>query len=236
MQSSHKNFREAEAEFATKHFRFPTRTAKQIKELNECAGELCRLVHEGYFDRADIQLAQFRDKHKKITDTAKGWRLYDPFEGIRQRFRKTQDVEPVPFEFELTKEEMRGILDLVHRRATTQSHNTFVVHPPRKFLDNPALMQSDQCIDELKDSVFSVVFQDGTAKMLSLPGLMAFAFNLLVLKHEIEQMAKMLAAVQPTGPIDGNLTFTFAMKEIMTPETVKALLTKITFSEAASDA
>jgi hypothetical protein len=236
MKSSEQNFRDAESEFATRHFRFPTRIAKQIKELQKCLSELGRLINGGFFDKADIQLAQFRDQYKPITDTAKGWRLADPFEGIRRRFRKpSEETEQRLSDFELTKDEMDGVMELVHRRATSQSENTFAVHPPQKLIDNPELMEADIVIDELKDSVFSVVFQDGTAKMLSLPELMAFIFNLIVLKHEWQQLEKMVAAAKPTAPTKFNVSFQFAMQHIMTPETVKALLSKIEFSDTPSD-
>ena len=60
LKSSEKNFRDAEAEFATKHFRFPSRIATQVRELHKCLSELGRLVNEGFLDKADLQLARFR--------------------------------------------------------------------------------------------------------------------------------------------------------------------------------
>lgn len=237
MKSSQDNFREAESEFATRHFRFPTAISKQIKELHECISELGRLINSGFFDKADIQLAQFRDHYKIITDTAKGWRLADPFEGMRRRFRKSQDADEQPeSEFELTKDEMNGIMELVNRRATTQAQNTFAVHPPRKLIDNRHIIESDNVIDELKDSVFYAVFQDGTAKMLSLPELMAFIFNLIVLKHEWQQLEKMVAAAKPTAPTKFNVSFQFSMRQIMSAEMAKMLLSKVDFSDTPSDA
>ena len=238
MDSSEKNFRDAESEFATRHFRFPTKIAKQIKELQLTLSELGRLINNGFFDKADLQLAQFRDQYKQITDTAKGWRLADPFEGILNRFRKQDkpDGEQKRSEFDLTPEEMEGVMELVHKRATTQSQNTFAVHPPQKIIDDPKIIESDNVIDELKDSVFAVVFQDGTVKMLSLPELMAFNFNLIVLAHEWAQLEKMVAAAKPDALTKFNVSFQFAMDHIMTPETVKVLLSKFEFSDTASDA
>jgi hypothetical protein len=236
LKSSEQHFRDAESEFATRHFRFPSRVTKQIRELQECLSELGRLTNGGFFDKVDIQLAQFRDQYKIITDTAKGWRLSDPFEGIRRKFRKpdTQSEQRLS-EFELTKEEMDGVMELVHRRATSQAQTTFAIHPPQKLLDDPQLIKSDKVIDELKNSIFSVVFQDGTAKILSLPELMAFIFNLIVLAQEWQQLEKMVAAAKPNAPTNFNVTFQFAMQHIMNPETVKVLLSKIDFSGTASD-
>jgi hypothetical protein len=237
MESSERNFRDAESELATRHFRFPTAIVKQVKTLHECLGELGRLTSGGLFDKADLQLAQFRDQYKEITKTAKGWRLADPIEGIRSRFRQREDSSELrESEFELTKEEMEGVMELVHRRATTHSQNTFAVHPPQKLIDNPALMESDEVIEELKDSIFSVVFQDGTSQMLTLPELMAFTFNLIVLAHEFQQVEKMVSAAEPTSTTNVKVSFQFAMQQIMTPETVKVLLAKVEFSDTPSDA
>ncbi|HUQ71534.1 MAG TPA: hypothetical protein VM165_18545 [Planctomycetaceae bacterium] len=116
IKSSEKNFRDAEAEYATRHFRFPTTVTKQVKVLQEALSELGRLVNEGLFDKADLQLATIRDKYKRITDTAIGWRLSDPFEGLLQHFRKpdSKDGERSS-EFDLTEKEMNGVLELLRR-------------------------------------------------------------------------------------------------------------------------
>lgn len=234
-KSSETNFRDAESELATRHFRFPTPITKRLKELHETLGELGRLVNAGFFDKADLQIAKFRDQYNAISDVAKGWRLADPLEGILRHFRREESPDEQRSEFELTQDEMNGVLELIHKRATTQAQNTFAVHPPQKMIDDPTLVESDDVIHELKDSVFTVVFQDGTTKMLSLPELMAFNFNLIVLAHETEQLNKMVAAARPTVPTEFNVSFQFSMQQIMTPETVKVLLSKFTFSDTPSD-
>jgi hypothetical protein len=45
----------------------------------------------------------------------------------------------------------------------------------------------------------------------------------------------MVSAVQPDGPRNYQVTFKFAMRDIMQPEMVKVLLDKITFSDIPSD-
>lgn len=236
LESSEKNFRDAEAEFGTRHFRFPTAVAKQVKELQETLSELGRLINEGLFDKADLQLATFRDQYKRITDTAKGWRLADPFEGLLRHFRKPESKEEErSSEFELTEKEMNGVLELLHKRVTTQMGNTFAVHPPQKVLDDKTIVESDSVIDELKESVFSIVFQDGTARMLSLPELMAFVFNLITFAVQSAELNRMVQAADPDGPREYKVSFQFSMQQIMTPEMVKVLLSKITFSDTASD-
>lgn len=230
-------FRAAEAEFGSRHFRFPTSIAKQVKELYETLSELGRLVNEGLFDKADVQLAKFCDQHRRIADTAKGWRLADPLEGLLRHFRKPggQGNERIS-EFDLTKQEMDGVLELLHKRVTTQKGNTFAIHPPKKLLDDMKLLESDAVIDELKDSIFSVVFQDGTAKMLSFPELMAFVFNLVMFAVQSQELNRMVQAAKPDGPREYKVTFDFSMREIMTTEVAKVLLSKVQFSDTPSDA
>ena len=97
------------------------------------------------------------------------------------------------------------------------------------------MVESGDAIEQLKNSVFSIVFQDGAAKMLSLPQLMAFVYNLIVLAHEWQQLEKMVAATKPNAPSTFKLSIQFSMQHIMTPETVKALFSKIQFSDTPSD-
>jgi hypothetical protein len=72
--------------------------------------------------------------------------------------------------------------------------------------------------------------------MLTLPELMAFTFNLIVLAHEFQQVEKMVSAAEPTSTTNVKVSFQFAMQQIMTPETVKVLLAKVEFSDTPSDA
>lgn len=129
---------------------------------------------------------------------------------------------------------MKGVLDLIHRRATTQAENTFAVHPPKKLLDHPEIAQSEKVVDELENLVFVVVFQDGTHKMLTLLELVVFVYLLCDLAIQMQMVSRMAhAAGLPSANITTNLKF--APSELMRPEMVKLLLSKVTFSEVASD-
>ncbi|HEY2787289.1 MAG TPA: hypothetical protein VGJ05_20185, partial [Fimbriiglobus sp.] len=88
---------------------------------------------------------------------------------------------------------------------------------------------------ELRSSVFTLVFQDGTVKMLSLPELMAFVFNLITFKLQTTEIEAMVRAAQPNVPREIQVSFQFSMHEIMKPEMVKALLEKVNFSDVPSD-
>jgi len=235
---SEEKLRMAESTFGAKQFRLPVGIAKQLSELKLVTGEFGRLVGAGCFDKADLEKAKFLEQYKTILKTARGWRLTFPAGKAfleKLSFRKRQE-ELESFEFDLTDDEINGVSELVHKRATTQAANTFAVHPPQKILDDSKLIESDNVIEELKDSVFTVVFQDGTVKMMGLPELMAFNFNLITLAHETRELNKMFAAAPPKVPTTVNVKLTFSMRDIMQPEMVKVLLSKIIFSETPSDA
>jgi hypothetical protein len=232
---SQKQFRNAEAEFASRSFRFPDNIVRLVRTAHECLSEYGCLVNEGLFEKADLQFARFRDDYAKIKAIARGWRLTDPFEGIRRRFSRKADDPERESEFTLTKEEMDGIMELVTKRATSQAQKTFAVHPPKKLIDHPEIATSDNVIDQLKDSIFVVRFQDGTSKMLSFVELMVFTYNLIVLGHHQQEAARIIEASQPTGETHVDVSFRFSEFDIMRPEMVKALLSKIDFAESPSD-
>src|SRR5262249_55577463 len=137
--------------------------------------------------------------------------------------------------YELTGKAMEEILELVHKRATTEAKNTFAVHPPRKLLERPEIAKSDKVIEELEDSVFVVAFQDGTARMMSLAELMVFTYNLLMLAYQSMEVVQMMQAVPSPGPRGVSVRFTMSIEEVMRPALVKALLEKIEFSKEPSD-
>jgi hypothetical protein len=234
LEAGAEEFRAAEAELASRWFRFPDRFSKLVKQAQKSLSELGRLVNEGKFDAADLQLARFEDDYHQIAKDGRGWRLADPFEGIRRRFRKAKP-EIKQSKYELSEKEMQGVMDLVFRRATTQAANTFAVHPPKKLLDRPEIAQAENVIEELDNSVFEVVFQDGTAKMLTLPELMVFIYNLIELSMRATEVFRMMQNV-PHAEAQVKLSITMSMEEIMRPEMVRVLLSKIEFSNEPSDA
>ena len=165
-------FRAAESEFAARSFRFPDRVTTLTKTAQESLAQFGRLVNDGMFDKADLQLAKFRDDYTQIAREGRGWRLANPLEGITRHFRRKKQTDPSADKHELTDKNMDEIMDLVHKRATTEAKNTFAVHPPRKLLERPEIAKSDKVVEELEDSVFVVAFQDGTARMMTLVELM----------------------------------------------------------------
>ncbi|MCE9556226.1 MAG: hypothetical protein K8T91_22995 [Planctomycetes bacterium] len=236
MEKFFENFRTAEAELAARSFRFPGRIARAASKTQERLSEYGQLVNAGKCDQAELLFAKFRDDYTTITRYARGWRLNDPIEGCRQWLKRKRQESEVEDRYDLTPEEMNGIMELVEKRATTQSQKNFAVHPPKKLLDNPELAKSDNVINELEDSVFVVVFQDGTSKMLSFVELMVFTYNLVFLKLQWDELNTMVSAARPAGNRHYEITLQFAVNDIMRSEMVKLLLEKITFENTPSDA
>ena len=228
-------FSNAETELACRNFRFPDNISRSVKLAHTTLGELGGMVNDGFFDKADLHLAKFGDEYKRITDTARGWRLADPLEGMRKRFSRKLITKNDDYEYELTQKEMDAVLGLLQKRVTTQAHNTFVVHPPKLIINDPAVLQSDELVVRLKNSIFTVVFQDGTAKMLSLPELLVFIFNLVTVTQQVEEIESMISASKKPGNHQVTVSFQFSMQHIMQPQMAKALLDKVAFSDISSD-
>jgi hypothetical protein len=227
------SFKRVEQCFASRLFLFPARLRDLLGKARESLSETGKKVNLGMFDQAELGVAKTLDYHREIIRYAAGVRWQAYFGWVRRlsekRFVKRT---PTPQErFALSDKEMQEVIDLVYKRVTTQASHTFVVHAPQKLLDNPAISQADDVIDQLENEIFEVVFQDGTAAMLSLPALMVFTYHLIMLKHAVGEI---IATAQ--GPVTGTVTSKFSVDyDIMRPEMVKSLLSKIEFAESASD-
>ncbi|QDT15520.1 hypothetical protein [Alienimonas californiensis] len=230
-------FREAESEFGSRHFRLPDRIVEQVRELKNTLSEAGRLLNDGLLNKCDLQLAEFGRQHEAISKTARGWRLAAPFEGYRRRVRRREEVPADRVgPYDLTRKEMDGVFELVAKLMMSDEQAwPFAVHPPQKVLAEPSILAEDDVVDRLSDDIFSIVLRDGTARLFSLPELMAFTFNLIDAQSQRIRASKMIEAVGPDVPIDLKITSTFSMDRIMSPEMVKVLLSKIEFSDTPSD-
>jgi len=235
IKASQDEFRAAESEFAARSFRFPDKVTDLVKTAMESLSEFGRLVNGGLFDKADLQLAKFRDDYTQITREGRGWRLADPLEGILRHFRRKKKETLAADKYDITDKTMEEIMEFVHKRATSEARNTFAVHPPKKLLDRPEIAQSEKVIEELEDSVFVVAFQDGTARTMSLVELMVFTYNLIILAQQSAEVALMMQAVPSSGAREISVTFRMSLDEVMRPAMVRALLDKIAFSKEPSD-
>jgi hypothetical protein len=235
IKSAHEEFRAAEAELAARSFRFPDKVTALTKTAQESLAEFGRLINAGMFDKADLQMAKFRDDYTQIAREGRGWRLADPLEGVLRHFRRKKPEDSHADRYELTGKAMEEIMELVHKRATTEAKNAFTVHPPRKLLERPEIAKSDKVIEEIEDSVFVVAFQDGTARMMTLVELMVFTYNLLMLAYQSKEVAQMMQTVPSSVPREVSAKFTMSIDAVMRPAMVMALLEKIEFSKDPSD-
>jgi hypothetical protein len=236
VKDGEKEFKQAESEFLARSFRFPDRISHLTKSSIDALSKFGVAVNDGYFDEADVAFAKYTDEYKSILMAGRGWRLTDPFEGLKKRFKKEKAEPPKVSPYELTEKEMQTVLGLIHKRTSSQGHNTFAVHPPRKLLDHPEIATSNDVIKELEDSVFYVVFQDGTGQILTLTELMFFTSQLIFILAQMRDIAKMMEAVSSQGgETNVKVQMDVSIDQIMRPEMVKVLLSKLDFSKTASD-
>ena len=226
-------FRLAESEFHSRSFRFPDKICRLIQAAQSSLSELGCCVNEGKFDKADLQFVKFRDDYGAVLKAGRGLRLADPFESLRKRWSPKPKELPLS-EYEITEKQMSATMDLVYRRATTQASNTFAVHAPKKLLDNPQLAQADTLVKELENSVFTVVFQDGAHRMLTLVELVVFVYNLITLSVQMQEVHRVATALS-SPPSHGSVSLQFRIPDLMRPEMVKFLLSKVEFSSVPSD-
>ena len=236
IKESEKEFRQAESEFHARSFRFPDKVSRLTKQTFDALSEFGLAVNNGYFDQADVAFAKYTDEFRAISAAGRGWRLADPLEGLRKRFKKEKGDPPKVSLYELDQKDWKKIMDLVNKRAISQAGNTFAVHPPKKLLEHPEIATSDEVIKELEDSVFYLVFQDGTAQLLTLVELMVFTSQIIFIASQMKDIRTMMQHLpSQRGEAEIKVNLKLSIDNIMRPETVKALLSKISFSRVASD-
>jgi len=227
--------KEFERHLASRKFRFPSKVGHTLQAVKEELFRLGELVNQGRFDQGDLQLARLCDLHRDITARATGWRIYDPLEGIRKYWgRGKHHDDETGEESEISKKRMERLLALIFKRATTQAENTFVVHPPTILLQHPEVATSDDVVEKLRDSIFEIVFQDGDYEMVTLAELMVFTYQLIFLAAELPRVSNALKEGD-VGEATVNLSVKFSETQLMQPEMVKALLSKIAFSDDPAD-
>src|SRR5262249_41218996 len=161
-----------------------------------------------------------------------GWRLNDPFEGARRFFSQYVNRRDDKPKTQMSQERMNLLLELVHRRITSQAGNTFVVHAPKKLIDNPSILKSDDIVSELSDSRFLVVMQDGSHLDLKLIELLFFVHKLISLSIEHQKIQRLMEAMGRDAPgVEVNLKMSIAEEYLLQPELAKVLLTKVKFEE-----
>jgi len=232
-----KAFREMELELVTTGFRFPDKIRKSLNTAAKQLADFGHLVQDRRCDAADIKNGELADTYKAIMRQARGWRLTDPFEAWRRNRKKKgpdDDTSLKASEFDIDSERMDLIDHLIWKRMTAQSGQAFAVHPPRVIVDDPAVRERDSVIDELRNERFKVVFQDGTTELLGLAEFVFFTYQLIFLQVQMADIEKKLQKGD-FGPAEVQLTFQVSIPELMRPELVKAVLSKVDFSSVPVD-
>ena len=129
---------------------------------------------------------------------------------------------------------MQIILSLLTKRFTTESHNPFSVYPPRVLLERPDLAASDEVVVRLSNERFVTKFKDGTSVRLSLLELMVVTHQLIFAARQVRDFAQTLSQAGGS-PALLQLNTNIDVHGIMKPEMVKVLLSKIEFSNTASE-
>lgn len=233
IKKSEEELRNGESEFHSRSFRFPDNIGKLVEGLGRILVDAGGHVNSGRFDQAEMAIAQFNDSYRQVVSIGRGWRLLDPLEGIKKKIRGQKKLADNPkIEFDISDSSMKKLTNLIHKRATTHSRNTFSVMPPKIVLNEPGCVSSIDVVAKLKNEPFNVVFQDGDSMLMALHELVFFVYNLIFLSHQMKEISEM-AKVNPNAPFEASVKVRISIDELMRPEMVKLLLSKIEFSTTA---
>ena len=78
--------------------------------------------------QSEMQLAERLDSGAYLfTKVGRGWRLADPLEGLKRHFRREKGDEKPKSKYDLADKDMDAIMELVHKRATSQAQGCLSV-------------------------------------------------------------------------------------------------------------
>lgn len=97
------------------------------------------------------------------------------------------------------------------------------------------MVNSDDVIDKLADARFRVEFEDGASEVLTMPELMVFTHQQIFLKLQMDEFLQQLDKSGVQQSVQASLNTTFNVEQIMHPELVKVLFSKIGFESTASE-
>jgi hypothetical protein len=104
----------------------------------------------------------------------------------------------------------------------------FTIHPPKAVTDDPGVLKADNVIERLADAKFWLRLGDGSEEMLTLPELLALAYNLYGVRNQLQRAKQDLKA---SGAV--RLSVNFDVAEMMKLENAKPLLSSIHFEGLA---
>ena len=100
----------------------------------------------------------------------------------------------------------------------------FKVHPPKAVTDDPGVLKADDVVERLADSKFWLRLGDGSEELLTLPELLALAYNLYGVRNQLQKARQDL---KTSGAV--RLSVNFDVAEMMKPDNAKPLLSSIKF-------
>jgi hypothetical protein len=230
-------YREMELELAASGFRFPDKIRKSLSKAAKQLAEFGHLVQEERCDAADIKNGELAETYKSMVRQARGWRLTGPLEAwSSKRLNKTirTQAPDEQGEYYISPERMDLISQMTYRRVTAQAGHSFAVHPPKCILEDPDILRRDSLIEELQSENFKVVFQDGTVQVLNLTEFVFFTYELIFLDVQARDIAEKLGK-GGFGPTEIQIQLEISIPELMRPELVKAVLSKVEFSSLAAE-
>lgn len=104
----------------------------------------------------------------------------------------------------------------------------FTVHPPKAVTDDASVLKADDVIERLADAKFWLRLGDGSEELLTLPELLALAYNLYGVRNQLQRAQQDLKA---SGAV--RLSVNFNVAEMMKLENAKPLLSSIQFEGIA---
>jgi len=122
---------------------------------------------------------------------------------------------------------MQLILDLVG--WIVQQNQPFRVFPPREVMSDRSILRGDDVLDRLRGTQWRLSLADGRHEVLSFTEMMVTAYNLFHLRGRLQELQG-----QGGDPANGfDISFNVDLSQIMTPEGVKALLSKLELEGSA---
>lgn len=121
---------------------------------------------------------------------------------------------------DLSEDRMQLIANLVGR--IVQLGQGFKIFPPPEVTSNPGVLASDDAVTRLAETKWWLRFADEREELLSFTELMILTYNLIMVKLQLQEAQRQ---ANPVG--EAKISVTFAVPQIMTPEGVKTLLSKL---------
>jgi hypothetical protein len=130
--------------------------------------------------------------------------------------------------------EMQRVIRLIQKRTSTEASASFKVFPPAVLLNDPALANSPDVAVLLKDKSFCLKFSDGEEVSLSLVELMVMTHQLIFIAIQMKEIvSQMKDSGMPAAQI--NLKTDVVPAEVMIPEMISVLLSKLEFEKQSSE-